>query len=415
MPAFHSYVFVGRVEERTDGMEAYLDHAATTYALEEVAELVKQVSTKDFGNPSSKHRKGIEAENILKEGAERIAKTLRCAPKNVIFTSGGTESNNTAIMGTVLGNRRRGKHIVTTGFEHSAIYKPLEFLKQYFDCEITYLPVDEKGHVSPADLKDAIREDTVLVSVMMVNNEIGSKEDVETLANVVKKVDPKIVFHTDAIQAYGKYQLDMRGSEIDLLSVSGHKIHGPKGTGFLYVKDHTKVLPLIYGGGQQRGFRSGTDNVPGVAGLGLAAERIYENHKEKTEHLYDLKQYTIGKLLEMDGVQVNGMDLDAWKKDPGIAVRTTAPHVISVGVDGVQSEVFLHALEDRGVYVSSGSACSSNQPGLSSTLQAIGLDKEMLYSTIRLSFCFESTREEVDYALEQMRELIPFLRRYTRK
>ncbi len=386
---------------------AYLDNAATTRTFPEVGELVTQVMCEDFGNPSSLHLKGVEAERYIREAGDRIADTLKCNRKNIVFTSGGTESNNMAIIGAAMANRRRGKHIITTCFEHAAVYQPCLYLEELFEYEVTYLPVDAMGHVDPEALREALREDTVLVSIMMVNNEIGSILDVEQIGKIIKEQDKNILFHVDAIQAYGKMKINPKKLGIDLMSASGHKIHGPKGTGFLYMADGVKVLPFIHGGGQQQGKRSGTENVPGIAGLGLAAAMMYKNHEEKREMLYKCKKHLMERLSEIEGVHVNACDPEA--------VEDTAPHVVSVSMDGIRSEVLLHALEDKGIYVSSGSACSSNHPGISSTLQAIGVPKELLDSTIRFSFSVETTIEQIDYAVEALKELLPMLRRYVRR
>ncbi len=388
-------------------MEAYLDNAATTRAFEEVGELVKKVMCVDFGNPSSLHGKGVDAERYIREAGDKIARTLKCDRKNIVFTSGGTESNNMAIIGGALANRRRGKHMITTCFEHAAVYQPCLYLEEFFDYEVTYLPVDAMGHVNLEELKGALREDTVLVSVMMVNNEVGAVLDIAGIGQVIKEYNKDILFHVDAIQAYGKMLIQPAKLKVDLLSVSGHKIHGPKGTGFLYIADGTKIHPYIHGGGQQKGRRSGTENVPGIAGLALAAEKMYEDHSAKREKLYRCKRQLIKLLQQIEGVHINACEEQT--------IELTAPHIISASIEGVRSEVLLHALEESGIYVSSGSACSSNHPGISSTLQAIGVKKELLDSTIRFSLSVDTTEEEVEYAVEKLKECLPVLRRYVRK
>lgn len=391
-------------------MEAYLDHAATTRAFDEVGELAAHVMCRDFGNPSSLHMKGVEAERYIRKAADTIADTLKTGRKNIVFTSGGTESNNMAIIGGCMANRRRGRHIVTTCFEHASVQQPCLYLEQNFDYEVTFLSVDEMGHVDLEELRGALRDDTVLVSVMMVNNEVGSMLDVEAIGNIVKQFNKDILFHVDAIQAYGKMKLNPKRGKIDLLSVSGHKIHGPKGVGFLYIADGVRIHPYIHGGGQQQGRRSGTDNVPGIAGLGLAAKMMYEDHEKTAERMYSLKEYAWELFHALDDagrISVHACDPEH--------IRDTAPHILSIGIEGVRSEVLLHALEERGVYVSSGSACSSNHPGISSTLKAIGVKDHLLDSTIRISWSVLTTKEELDYAAEQIRELLPVLRRYQRK
>lgn len=384
-------------------MLAYLDNSATTRCSERAKDLMVQILMQDFGNPSSLHGMGVTAEEYIKEAKSNIAKTLKAEEKEILFTSGGTESNNMALIGTALANRRAGNHIITTEIEHASIAAPLEFLKEQ-GFRITKLSVDKNGHISLEELRDAVGEDTILVSIMMVNNEIGAVEPVAEAAKIIKEKNPNTIFHVDAIQAYGKYRIYPKKLGIDLLSVSGHKIHAPKGTGFLYIRDKVKIKPIIYGGGQQKGMRSGTENVPGVAALGEAAAEIYENFEEKIERLYALKEHFVEEVTKMEGVTVNGC-----------TGRDSAPQIVSVSVDGVRSEVMLHTLEEKQIYVSAGSACSSNKPSVSSTLKSIGLPKELLDSTIRFSFCVNTTMEEIDYAIAAMQEAVPRLRRYRRK
>lgn len=387
-------------------MEAYLDNAATTRVFPEVRDIMLQVMEKDFGNPSSRHTKGIEAEGYVTKAVQQIAGTLKCQPKEIILTSGGTESNNMALIGTALANQRAGKHVITTRIEHASIHEPFGRLEQ-MGYEAQYLPVDHNGHLQPEVLEEAVREDTLLVSVMMVNNEMGAVEDIKKLVAVAKQKNPNVIFHVDAIQAYGKYKIVPKRLRIDLMSVSGHKIHGPKGSGFLYVRDGVKISPIILGGGQQRGMRSGTENVPAIAGLGEAVRLIYQQHSEKVERLYALKQRLIDGLTAMEGVSINGIN--------GLSLTETAPHIVSASFDGIKSEVMLHALAQEGVYVSSGSACSSNHPDLSGTLKAIGVEDRLLDSTLRFSFSVLSTEEEVDHALEAVAKVLPQLRRFVKK
>ncbi len=383
-------------------MEAYFDNSATTRVFDSVKDIVVKTMTEDYGNAAAKHTKGVEAERYIREARSIIAKSLKVEEKEIVFTSGGSESNNMALIGAAMANQRGGKHIITTNVEHSSVYNTLGFLQdQGFD--ITYLPVDSNGHISISQLRESLRPETILVSVMYVNNEVGSVEPIEDIGKVIKEEQPQALFHVDAIQAYGKYQIYPKRLGIDLLSVSGHKLHGPKGVGFLYINEKAKVKPLIYGGGQQRGMRSGTENVPGVAGLGAAVKEIYKNHQEKVDHLYELKDHLMTRIKEVEGCQVNSQ--------PG---RESAPQIVSVSFEGVRSEVLLHALEDRGIYVSSGSACSSNHPGISGTLKGIGVPQELLDATLRFSFGMFNNKEEIDYAIEVLKELLPVLRRYRR-
>ncbi len=401
-------------------MQAYLDNAATTRPQEEVVALMNEVLLNDYGNPSSMHTKGLEAEKYINEARKIIADSLKVTPKEIIFTSGGSESNNTALIGIANANKRAGKHIITTVFEHASVYNPMMFLEEN-GFEVTYIGVDAMGHVRLDELKDAIRPDTILVSVMMVNNEVGALEDIGEISTVIKETNPKTLFHVDAIQAYGKYKIYPKKLGIDAMSVSGHKFHGPKGSGFLYVADKVKIKPLIYGGGQEKGMRSGTENVPAIAGLGRAVSMYYTNHQDKLEHLYELKAYFISRVLKLneDGkssVTVNAVDIHEGCEYDDIlkAVGYTAPHIVSVSFKNVRSEVLLHALEEKGVYVSSGSACSSNHPAISGTLKAIGVDNSLLDSTLRFSFSMYTTKEELDYAVDMLMELVPIYSKYIR-
>lgn len=384
-------------------MEAYFDNSATTKVLDCVKDAVVDAMCVNYGNAAAKHRKGVEAENLIREAKKAIADTLKVQEKEILFTSGGTESNNTALIGTALANRRAGKHLITTGVEHPSIYNTMSFLEE-MGFEVTYLPVDHQGHISLEDLEKAIREDTILVSVMYVNNEVGAVEPIEAISQCIKKKNPKTLFHVDAIQAYGKYKIRPKKQGIDLLSVSGHKIHAPKGVGFLYIRDGVKIRPILFGGGQQKGMRSGTENVPGCVGLGVAAREAYKDFDARIEKLYTLREHLIAGLKPLGGVTINGSE-----------DRTNAPQIVSASFEGVRSEVLLHALEDKGVYVSSGSACSSNHPGISGTLKGIGVKKELLDSTIRFSLGDLNTEEEVDYTIGVLGELLPVLRRYQMK
>lgn len=384
-------------------MEAYLDNSATTRCLPAAAKLMITLLTQDYGNPSSMHNMGVTAENYISDAGKKIAKTLKVQDKEIYFTSGGTESNNIAVIGSARANARAGKHVVTTQIEHASVANPFGMLAEE-GYEVTCLSVNEYGEISLEELKESIRPDTVLVSLMHVNNEIGAVEPIEAAGKIIKEQNPQTIFHVDAIQSYGKFRLYPKKMNIDLLSVSGHKIHGPKGSGFLYIREKTKIKPLVYGGGQQKGMRSGTENVPAIAGLGVAAEAVYTDFEEKIEHLYGLREHFIEGARRISGVTVNGR-LD----------RSAAPHIVSVSVEGVRAEVLLHTLEERGIYVSAGSACSSNKPSVSRTLKSIGLKENLLDSTVRFSFCADTTKEEIDYALGVMAEVVPMLRKFTRR
>lgn len=382
-------------------MEAYLDNSATTRCSEAVRDIMVKVMMEDYGNPSSLHLKGVKAEEYIKEAREKIAKTLKVSEKEILFTSGGTESNNLALIGTALANQRAGKHIITTAIEHPSVAATVNYLEEQ-GFEITYLSVDENGLISLEELESVLREDTILVSIMQINNEMGAIEPVAEASEIIKRKNPKTLLHVDAIQSYGKLKIHPKKLNVDLLSVSGHKFHGPKGSGFLYIKDKTKIKPILFGGGQQKGMRSGTENVPAIAGLGVACEEIYRNFDENLARLYEVKQTFLRGLEKLEGVHVNGR-----------TGEDSAPHIVSVSFEGIdKSEALLHALEDRGIYVSAGSACSSNKPAVSATLKAIGVPEKMLTATLRFSFSVHTTVEEVEYAITALEELLPFLRKY---
>lgn len=381
-------------------MRVYLDNAATTRCSDRAKELLLRLLSDDYGNPSSLHQMGKEAEDAVREARKKIAKTIKAEEKEILFTSGGTESNNLALLGAAYANMRAGKHIITTVVEHASVSAPLEFLTEQ-GFEVTCLLVDSCGRISIEELKNALRPDTILVSVMMVNNEIGTLQPVEEAAAVIKANNPDTLFHVDAIQAYGKYRIYPKRMGIDLMSVSGHKIHAPKGTGFLYIRDKAKVKPVLYGGGQQRGMRSGTENVPGIAAFGEAAAESYEDFERKTAHMRELRERLMRGITAVSGVSVNGAAQDG-----------AAPHIVSASIEGVRAEVMLHALEEKGIYVSAGSACSSNKPAVSRTLKSIGLRPELLDATIRFSLCAHTTCEEIDYAIETLCEMVPRLQKY---
>ena len=384
-------------------MEIYLDNSATTRAYPEVAELVTKLMLEDYGNPSALHQKGVDAEQYLRRARETMAKILKVQEKEIYFTSGGTESNNWALVGTALAMQRMGKHIITTQIEHPAVQAQVSFLEE-MGFTVTRLGVSREGMIDLQELEEAITPETILVSVMFVNNEIGSVEPVAEIGERIKRKNPNTVFHVDAIQAFGKLPIYPKKMNIDLLSVSGHKFHGPKGTGMLYIREKTRIRPVILGGGQQNGMRSGTENVPGAAGMALAAEMVYGKLKESRAHMYRLREHLIHGLQAMENVTVHGADGEQ-----------AAPHIVNASFPGVRSEVLLHTLENEGIYVSAGSACSSHKRAGSPTLTAIGASKAEMESSVRFSFSENTTQEEIDTVLEVLNRVIPMLRRFTRK
>ena len=384
-------------------MDIYFDNSASTKVSEKAIEIMLKTMRDDYANTSGKHIKGVEAESYVKDAADIIAKTLKVKKGEIIFTSGGTESNNMALIGGAMSRKRYGKHIIISGIEHPAVYRPAEFLTEQ-GFELSVLPVNSEGQVDLELLKSTLRDDTVLVSVMYVNNEIGAIEPVEEISRIIKAKNKDILFHVDAIQAYTKLRINPKSQGIDMLSASGHKFHGPKGVGFLYIDSNVKINPIIFGGGHQRGMRSGTLNTTGIAGMGVAAKEAYENFDERINKISDLKYYLLDELEKLEGAVLNTGRGENF-----------APQVISVSFEDIRAEVLLHALEDRGIYVSSGSACSSNHPGISGTLKAIGVRDDLLDATIRISLSELNNKEEADYLIKNLKELLPLLRKFVRK
>lgn len=382
--------------------EVYLDNSATTRAYDSVGELVGRVLCEDYGNPSSMHAKGVAAEKYIKEAKGTLAKLFKVQEKEIFFTSGGTESDNLALIGAARANHRAGKHLITSAIEHPAIINTMRYLEEE-GFRVTFLPVDKYGRIRLDALKEALCEDTILVSVMYVNNEVGSVQPIQEAASIVKAYNKNILFHVDAVQGFGKYRIYPKKLKVDMCSISGHKIHGPKGIGALYIDEHVKIKPIMFGGEQQKNIRSGTENVPGIAGLSLAARTIYENLDEKVAKMRELKQHFIEGVTKIENTTIHGL-----------YDETSAPHIISVGFAGIRSEVLLHALEDKGIYVSSGSACSSNHPQVSGVLKGIGAGQEFLDATLRFSMSEFTTMEEIDYTLETLYNIVPMLRKYTR-
>ena len=380
--------------------QIYLDNAATTPVRPEVEEVMQPYFCEKYGNPSGIYKMASECRQALETVRKQIGKTLKVSAEEIYFTSGGTESDNWAIKSTAQRLKEKGKHIITSKIEHHAVLNSCAYLETQ-GFEVTYLDVDSEGIVDLDQLEESIREDTILVSCMMVNNEIGAIEPIEEIAKIIKAKNPNTIFHVDAIQAYGKLPIVPKNMGIDLLSTSGHKIHGPKGIGFLYIKEGTKISPIIFGGGQQKGMRSGTENVPGIVGLAVACEKMIGKNYENAEKIREVKEYFQERIKEIEDIKDNS---------------GKAPHVASISFKKLRSEVLLHALEDREIYVSSGSACSSNKKqAVSGTLNAIALSDEFKDGTLRFSFSIENTKEEVDETIKALKELVPMLRRFVRK
>lgn len=382
-------------------MDIYFDNSATTLIDSEVQKFMNDFSEKYFANPSAMHRLGYLVEEEVKSFSNYIAKELNCDAKEIIWTSGGSESNNLAISGYIDAHKKMGNKIITTKIEHSSVYN---VFKKYEDIglEVVYLDVDRTGHIDINDLQKNIDSNTILVSVMYINNEIGARQDIEQIGKVIKEANDKCAFHVDFVQGFAKYRVNVKKSKIDFLSVSSHKINGPKGAGFLYKNSSVRLTPLILGGEQQNGLRAGTLNTTGIAGTYFATKIAYESLEKNVEKLTSLRNYLIDRLEDVN--KNFGIITVNTKKDD-----TFAPHIVSISFKGIRSEVMLHALEDKGIYVSAGSACSSHDKRISRTLKSIGLNDNEAESTIRVSFGKSNEIHEIDTFINVIKDLIPVL------
>lgn len=374
--------------------EIYFDNSATTRQYDEVTQLMADVAGNKYGNPSSLHTKGIEAERLIVSARETIADLLDAQPQEIYFTSGGTESNNLAIRGYLDANPRMGKHIITTQIEHPSVlevYRQLE--KQGYDVD--YISVDKDGLLDTHQLRERINRETALISIVIVNNETGVIQKIDEIAAVRNEINPQAVIHVDAVQAYGKIRVKPDKSEIGLLSISSHKIHGPKGVGALYVSRGIKINPLFYGGGQETLLRSGTENVPGIAGFGLASKLIFENLDENYAKVSKLKE------LFIDRISLTG--LNCYVLSP----KGSSPYILSIAFEDVKAEVLLHHLEERGIFVSTGSACSSHKNSRSHVLTALNVPARSIDGAIRFSFSAFNTEEEIIQTVQALEEIVP--------
>ena len=377
-------------------MEIYLDNSATTKPYQEVVDKMVLALTTQYGNPSSIYKKGIEVEREIKEIRRNIARSLGAKETEIYFTSGGTECNNTIIRSVAKLNRKTKNHIISTVIEHPSVLNTLKDLEAD-GFEVTYLPVGKDGKISLEDLKNAIKKETILVSVMHVNNEIGTIQPIEEIGKYLKSLDEKVYFHVDGVQSYAKIKFRPSRYNIDFMSVSGHKLHGPKGIGFMYVKENNRIKPLLTGGGQEIGIRSGTENVPGIYGIGEAVRILNQDLEgtiDKIRGLRDLLKEEI--LANIDNVKINS-------PEDGVC------HVLNVSFRGVRGEVLLHYLEQKEIYVSTGSACSSKKKG-SHVLNAIGLTPDEIEGAIRFSLSDLNTKEEIIKTVEVLKESVSDLR-----
>lgn len=378
-------------------MEVYFDNSATTKPLAQVIEVVAKAMEEDYANPSSLHTKGIRCHKKLLHSREILASTINCSKDEIFFTSGGSESNNMIIKGIA----KPGNHIITTKFEHPSVINTCrEFEKQ--GVRVTYLDVDSQGIIDIEQLEESIGKDTAIVSIMHVNNEMGSVQDLEAIGKIIKKKSQRAKFHVDGVQSYGKFKVDVKKCSIDFFSVSAHKIHGPKGIGFCYVRKGLNLNPLITGGGQEGGFRSGTENLPSILGLVKAAEVAKENLQINYQNLWTVKEHFINRLEEIQDIRINSP-----------LNKEVSPYILNVSFLGVRAEVLLHLLEDKEIYVSTGSACSSKVFSTkgSHVLNALGLKEREIQGAIRFSFSHYNTMEEVDYVVDNLKTSLNFLRR----
>ena len=376
--------------------QIYLDHSATTKLKKEVLDTILPFLTEQYGNPSTIYTLGREAKKAIDSAREQVAKAINAQPNEIYFTSSGTESDNWAIKGVAYANKQKGKHIITSNIEHHAVLHTCEFLEKE-GLEITYVPVDNEGILDLEQLKKAIRPDTILISVMLANNEIGTIQPIKEISQLAK--EHGIYLHTDAVQAIGSIPVDVNDLGVDLLSLSGHKIYGPKGVGVLYVKTGTKISPFIHGGGQERGKRAGTENVANIVGIGKAIELATQDIQAYSTHLQELRDMTIEEILKtIPHSRLNG---HREKRLPGN---------VNISFEYIEGESILLMLDSKGVCASSGSACTSGSLDPSHVLLAIGLPHEIAHGSLRLTFGEENTKDDVKYLLEVLPPIIERLR-----
>ena len=380
-------------------MNVYFDNSATTKPYDEVIEAVSKGMKEYFGNPSSLHKIGMNCEKRLNEAREYFASTIKCNKEEIYFTSGGSEGNNLILKGLL----KPGHHFITTAFEHHSIISTCKQLEEK-GVKVTYLDVDSEGRISLEDLEEAITKDTVLVSIMQVNNEIGVIQDIEAIGKLIKERSSRAKFHVDAVQGYGKLPIDVNKSNVDFLTVASHKIHGPKGVGFIYIKKGIILNSLISGGSQEKGIRAGTENLPGIIGFEKAAQITFEEMESRYDKVLELKKYFVERLNEIKNIRING-EIDGF-----------SPYILNVSFLGVRAEVLLHLLEEENIFVATGSACTSKTSAAhgSYVIKALGLTNKEVESAIRFSFSYENTKEEVDYTINVLKKSLMFLRRVKR-
>ncbi len=384
--------------------EVYLDNSATTKPYPEVIESMVEMLKDNYGNPSSLHTKGIQAEKAVKSARDIIARTLDVKSNEIYFTSGGTESNNIAVRGCAMAYKKRGNHLITSVIEHPSVLNTFKNLEED-GFRVSYINVDSDGVIDIEQLKKEICDDTILISVMHVNNEVGSIAPISVIRNILDSKQSKAVFHVDAVQSFGKILFSPAQLGIDLLSISAHKLHGPKGVGAIYIKKGVRINPIVFGGSQELNVRSGTENVPGIVGFGKAVDITFQTIEDQLSKI-DMLREKLRKEIEnnIDDVVINGL-----------VEGKNAPHILNVSFKGLKSEVLLHALEAKGIYISSGSACSSNKPAPSHVLTAMGVDKQCIEGAIRFSFSTLNTEDEINYCIKELSSIVNQLRRFIRR
>lgn len=375
----------------------YFDNSATTKPYNEVLESFLTVSNRYFGNPSSLHKLGVQSEKLLQQARIQMADLLSVKPSEVFFTSGGTESNNIAIKGAALLHKKKGRHIITSSVEHASVKATMEQLEQN-GFEISILPVGEDGRVMAEQIEKEIRKDTILISVMHVNNEVGSVQPIKEIGEVLRKY-PDILFHVDAVQSIGKIPFNFKKERVDLVSISAHKFHGLKGTGALIVREGTRIAPILTGGKQECNLRSGTENVAGAVAMAKALRMTVEKSKNGVERMLEIQRMLRTSLSQIEGLSIH------------TPVENFAPHIVNFSIEGIKSEVLVHALEEKDIYVSTTSACSSKIKSPSHTLVAMGVPSSSAESAIRISLSYDNTEKEATMVINAINEAAKQLRR----
>lgn len=379
-------------------MEVYFDNSSTTKPFDEVINEVAFGMKEFYGNPSSLHNLGFKSEKKLKECREILSKTINVNENEIHFNSGGSEGNNSILKGIL----KSGTHFITTPFEHASILNTVKKLEDA-GVKVTFLKINDEGKIDLEYLKNSITKETVLISIMHVNNEIGVIQDLKTIGEIIKESSSRAKFHVDAVQSYGKIPIDAKKMNIDFLTVSGHKFHGPKGVGFIYIKKPNTLMPLIEGGAQEFGIRAGTQNIPGIMGMSLASKIVNNTINENYKRVFEIKKKFIGKLKTIENIKINSLLNESY-----------SPYILNVSFKGIRGEVLLHFLEESGIYVSTGSACSSKEReklGGSYVLKALGLSQDEMAGGIRFSFSDDNKEEEVDYVIDNLDKGLRFLRR----